>query len=278
MSIISKSSFFNEEMVVLSRFEGDELLYLSRCGITDFDSNYRISRQNSTLWVIEYVCSGSGYLNIDGRVYHPKAGDVYIVKAGSNHVYGSNPDDPWRKIWFNCRGVVVDSLLKQYELSDIDYIPDCPELENIFSECLNEMKVNPDDASYHSAIVVHKLIYKISKFVHGKMALCDDVAVKLKSIIDKEALTGKNLSEIIRNFNLSESQLIRKFKETYNCTPYSYLLECRLNIAKSMLLNTAAKVSDISRYTGFSDAYYFSALFKKKFGVSPAAYRFAKKQ
>ena len=277
MSIIGKSSFFNEEMVVLSRLEGDDLVYLSRCGITDLNSSYQIARQNSKLWVFEYVCSGAGYLNIDGREYAPKAGDVYIVRSGSNHKYGSNPDDPWRKIWFNCSGVIVDSLLKHYLLDNVDYIPNCPELEKVFIECLNEMKENPDTAHYHSTLVIHKLLFHINKFLYGKGAVNESAASELKSRIDKEAVSGKNLSEIIADFDLSESQLIRKFKEAYNRTPYAYLLECRLNIAKSMLLNTSAKISDISRRTGFSNAYYFSALFKKKYGVSPAAYRLSKK-
>ena len=279
MSIISKGSSFNEEMVVLSRrFEGDELLFLSRCGITDFDSTYRIARKRSVVCVFEYVCKGTGYLNVDGREYAPKAGDVYIVKSGSDHEYGSNPHDPWRKIWFNCYGILVDSLLKHYALEDIDYIPDCPELESIFKECLREMQENPDTAHYHSTLVIHKLIYNISQFVYGKRAIADDDAAKLKSVIDKEAVSGKNLNEIISEFSLSESQLIRKFKETYNCTPYAYLLECRLNIAKSLLLNTTARISDISCRTGFSNPYYFSALFKKKFGVSPATYRSPEKK
>lgn len=273
MSIICKSSSFNEDMVVLSSFEGDELISLSRCGITDFDGEYYVHRKCSSLWVFEYVCRGTGYLKVDGREYAPGAGDVYIVRAGSNHEYGSKASDPWRKIWFNCSGILLDSLIKQYRLDGIDYIPDCPEMEQVFLECLQEMRNNPDSAHYHSTLVMHKLIYNISQCVHGKRNGYDDVAKLLHKRIDQEAVSGKNLSEIISDFKLSESQLIRKFKDSYGCTPYAYLLECRLNIAKSMLLNTAIKISEISGRTGFSNPYYFSALFKKKFGISPSFYR-----
>ena len=277
MSIISKTSHFNEEMVILSSMEGDDLLRLSRCGITDFDSNYRMKRRCSRIWVFEYICRGSGYLNIDGREYTPHEGDVYIISIGSDHEYGSNPKDPWRKIWFNFSGVLVSSLLKHYAIDNIDYIPACPELESVFKECLNEMQDNPDNAHYHSTLVLHKLIYHISQFVHGRRFMIDDTAKELKGRIDSEALSGKTLGEIISDIGLSESQLIRKFRNTYGCTPYAYLLECRLNTAKTLLLNTTAKISEISQRTGFSNPYYFSAIFKKKFGVSPAFYRLDKR-
>ena len=273
MSIISKESRFNEEMVVLSRIEGDDLLHLPRCGITDFDRNYRIKRSCSAIWVFEYICRGSGYLNINGKEYAPSAGDVYIVRLGSNHEYGSNPNDPWRKIWFNFSGVLVSSLLKHYSIDDIEYIHNCPELESVFKECLAEMQANTDSAHFHSVMVLHKLIYHISRFVHGSRTLWDDVVKQLKSRIDSEAVSGKTLNEIVSGMGLSESQLRRKFKNAYGCTPYAYLLDCRLEMAKTLLLNTPEKVSDIAQRIGFSNAYYFSSIFKKKFGISPAVYR-----
>lgn len=277
MSIISKTSHFKEEMVVLSSMEGDDLLRLSRCGITDFDSNYRIKRSCSRIWVFEYICRGSGYLNIDGREYTPKEGDAYIISLGSDHEYGSDPRNPWRKIWFNFSGVLVSSLLKHYAVDNIDHIPNCPELESVFKECLDEMQKNPDNAHYHSTLVLHKIIYHISQVVHGKRFVIDDTAKELKSRIDNAALQGKTLSEMISDIGLSESQLIRKFKNTYGCTPYAYLMDCRLNTAKSLLLNTSAKISEVSERTGFSNPYYFSAIFKKKFGVSPSNYRSSKR-
>ena len=277
MSIISKESRFNEEMVVLSNLEGDDLFRLSRCGVTDFDSSYRMSRSCSSIWVFEYVCRGSGYLKINGKEYTPEAGDVYILSLGSDHEYGSDPKDPWRKIWFNFSGVLVASLLKHYSVDNIDYIRNCPELETVFKECLEEMQRNPGAAHFHSTMVLHKLIWHISQFVHGRRMMLDDVAKELKSRIDSEAVSGRNLNEIISGIGLSESQLIRKFKNAYGCTPYAYLLDCRLNMAKSLLLNTSAKIADVSQRTGFSNPYYFSSLFKKKFGVSPASYRSKKR-
>ena len=273
MSIICKRDLFQEDMVVLSSQEGDELVRMTMCGVTDYPGNYSIRRQNSGIWVFEYVSRGKGYFFTDGKRYYPEEGDVYIVKQASNHEYGCSKDDHWRKIWFNFTGTLVRELLKSYSIDDIDIIHNCQDLEPVFTECLKEMQDNPDEAHLHSTLVLHKLIYHISRHIHSEQNKCNDVAAKLKSRLDKEVCSGVTLSEIIGSFPLSESQLIRKFKEAYNCTPYAYLLNCRLELAKSMLLNTTYTVAHISRITGFSNQYYFSSLFRKKFGISPSGYR-----
>ncbi len=273
MSITCKRKLFQEDMVVLSPQEGDELLRMTMCGVTDYPGNYRIHRKNSNIWVFEYVCRGKGYYFTDGKKYYPEEGDVYIVKQSSDHEYGCSKDDHWRKIWFNFTGSLVGELLKSYSIDDVDIVHDCQDLEPVFRECLQEMQDYPDDAHLHSTMVLHKLVFHINKHIHSGSGRTSDVAKQLKSRLDREVCSGVTLSEIIESFPLSESQLIRKFKEAYGCTPYAYLLNSRLELAKSMLLNTTGSVSHISGVTGFSNPYYFSALFKKKFGVSPAAYR-----
>ena len=273
MSIICKRGLFKEDMVVLSSLEGDEQVRMTMCGVTDYPGNYSVSRHKSKIWVFEYVCRGSGYLISDGKKYSPKEGDIYIARQGTDHEYGCAKEDNWRKIWFNFYGTLVGGLLKSYSIDDIDYIPDCKALEPLFIECFKEMQDNPDSAHYHATMVLHKLIYHISQQVHSRRTEVCDVVLEFKSALDKEITSGVGLGEIISRFPLSESQLIRKFKKAYNCTPYAYLLNCRLELAKSMLLNTAYSITRISSVTGFSNAYYFSALFKKKFGESPASYR-----
>jgi AraC-like DNA-binding protein len=260
-------------MVVLSSQEEDEQVKMTMCGITDYPGSYSVSRRKSKICVFEYVCRGKGYLISDGKKYYPEAGDVYIARQGTTHTYGCSKKDNWRKIWFNFSGTLVSGLLKNYSIDDIDYVPGCKALEPVFEECFKEMQDNPDSAHYHATMVLHKLIYHISQQVHLRTGDVPDLVLEFKSCLDKEITTGVGLNEIIRKFPLSESQLIRRFKKAYNCTPYAYLLNCRLELAKSMLLNTAYSVSHISGVAGFSNPYYFSALFKKKYGDSPAKYR-----
>ena len=63
--------------------------------------------------------------------------------------------------------------------------------------------------------------------------------------------------------------MTREFKRYYGVTPYQYILDRKIAVARRLLLVTNMKVFEISAQLGFSDEYYFSDLFKAKTGVSP---------
>jgi AraC-like DNA-binding protein len=72
---------------------------------------------------------------------------------------------------------------------------------------------------------------------------------------------------------LSESHFSRLFKEQTGHSPVDYFIYLKMQHACSMLTLTQSTVKEISDTLGYSDAYYFSRLFKKVIGVSPREYR-----
>ena len=72
---------------------------------------------------------------------------------------------------------------------------------------------------------------------------------------------------------MSESQTIRLFKKNFGTTPYTYVLNKKINFAKKLLIDTNLSVKEISTKLCFSDEYYFSNIFKEKVGCSPSQYR-----
>jgi AraC-like DNA-binding protein len=86
----------------------------------------------------------------------------------------------------------------------------------------------------------------------------------------KEKITLQLLSQLV---HLSESYLIRIFKQHRWITPFQYLEQLRMEAAVSYLLNTAITIQEITQLTGYSSIHYFSRHFKQKYGVSPSQYR-----
>lgn len=81
---------------------------------------------------------------------------------------------------------------------------------------------------------------------------------------------------IAEQLSVSKSQMTREFKRYYGVTPYQYILDRKIAVARRLLLVTNMKVFEISAQLGFSDEYYFSDLFKAKTGVSPLKFRYGK--
>lgn len=72
---------------------------------------------------------------------------------------------------------------------------------------------------------------------------------------------------------LSESQLRRRFKNTFGTSPFSYLHRLRCNIGAQLLLQTNLPIQIISQKIGYCDHSEFYKHFKNIFGCSPSSYR-----
>jgi AraC-like DNA-binding protein len=72
---------------------------------------------------------------------------------------------------------------------------------------------------------------------------------------------------------LSESHLSKLFAQTYGLSIMVYVENRRLEWAELLLRMSQLSVTDIALRVGFSDPLYFSARFRKKYGLSPRSYR-----
>lgn len=82
-----------------------------------------------------------------------------------------------------------------------------------------------------------------------------------------------SVSNLCKVFYISESQLRRNIYKYTRLNPNEYILNLRINLAKTKLTYTNDSISDISRQCGFSSPYYFSRCFSESTGLSPSKYR-----
>lgn len=91
----------------------------------------------------------------------------------------------------------------------------------------------------------------------------------------KEDYSEKNLSVegMAEKLSVSGSYFQSVFKKETGKTFNNYLTDYRMKEAVRLLTETDDKNYVIAEKTGYSDANYFSYVFKKQFGVSPSVYR-----
>ncbi|HET8841014.1 MAG TPA: helix-turn-helix transcriptional regulator, partial [Ktedonobacteraceae bacterium] len=66
---------------------------------------------------------------------------------------------------------------------------------------------------------------------------------------------------------------IRRFRLSIRRTPVQYIQEQRVKRAEQQLLMTRLSLEQIAADNGFGSRSYFSRIFTRHTGVSPAAYR-----
>jgi AraC family transcriptional regulator len=66
---------------------------------------------------------------------------------------------------------------------------------------------------------------------------------------------------------------ISAFRRAFHTTPYQFLLDLRIDRAKTLLASTTQGVAEIAVSVGFSTPSHFATAFRKRVGISPSLYR-----
>lgn len=86
-----------------------------------------------------------------------------------------------------------------------------------------------------------------------------------------------SLEEIAQRVSLSTSYLSKLFKEETGQTVIEHLTEIRLKKAREILLEEDLPLEKVAQKAGFSDASYFSRVFKREEGLTPGQFKQGKK-
>ena len=240
-------------------------------GITYPDTNYKIYRKCSQIYVAEYVCDGEGTVICDGSEYHIKKGDAYILPKNKEHIYFSDKSNPWTKKWFNISGTLCEKLLSAYGIENNIYFKD-NYIEGLFDEFFDFCEKNTDAAAINEfgAVIFHRIVQCLTSS-REKGILSD--AYKIKRYIDRNIYEKLSAAEVAESLGFSVSQLGRIFKSEFGTTVYSYILDQKIKTAKNLLRNSGLSIKEISYMLKFTDEHYFCNVFKQKCSVTPSKYR-----
>jgi AraC family transcriptional regulator len=95
----------------------------------------------------------------------------------------------------------------------------------------------------------------------------------IREFIESNMHLDIGLGEIAGIANLSRFHFLRVFQNTFNDTPYRYLVKRRMERAQELLANTQMSIGEIALTVGYKDASRFSRAFSNVLGVSPAKLR-----
>ncbi len=82
-----------------------------------------------------------------------------------------------------------------------------------------------------------------------------------------------NVEMLCREIGMSHSQMHRKLIALTGLSTNKFIRSVRLSKAREMLSDPTLTITAVAFETGFSDPGYFSKVFKKEFGMSPAEWR-----
>lgn len=86
---------------------------------------------------------------------------------------------------------------------------------------------------------------------------------------------GEDLSirRLTEEFHVSSTALKAGFRRIYGMPVHRYIAGCRMELAAELLTGTSLSVVQIAAEAGYSSVSQFGAMFRQRYGLSPAQYR-----
>lgn len=93
-----------------------------------------------------------------------------------------------------------------------------------------------------------------------------------KEYLMKHMSQPPSIKDLAREVGLNEYRLKVGFKEVYGNTVYGYLLDHKMEHARTLLDSSKYKVNEVAYTLGYTNPSHFISAFKKKFGLTPKKY------
>lgn len=202
--------------------------------------------------------------------------NTFIIFPPRVLIYMGRTDTPWHGSWLRCCGQSVKKLIERSGLKTYEtyYLNDSTMCEEFLSKLHDEMKHPRGADMVNLEMLLQLWLRNINRECRG--SLTGEIPLpfrKAREYIEINLHRDFSLDRLARHAGISKSYLCKGFKQHYGRPPLDYAIKLRLQEAIEMLYNADMNISEIALRCGYEDIFYFSKLFKKHLGSSPANYR-----
>ena len=208
-----------------------------------------------------------------GGVRQPEVESGIFFAADSGHYYGAKTQ-PWLHSWLHvsgtcCRelaaasGVVLDQVLP------VSFRAVGRHLSYLMAELSRPGAVHP-------RILEHGFAALLLELARGREETIVELPEPIRRArrrIERDYRSELTLAQLAREACWSVSHLSAEFRRACGISPIAYLLQLRLREGAYLLRDRNLSVAAIARQLGFADPFYFSRLFRRRYGLSPSDYR-----
>lgn len=285
VKVKQKSGFTNaEKYKSLEDLQKESVeLCLTYCGLEECDAGHRVGPNRRKCYVLHVVIEGKGIYETKDKVYHLQKGDAFLIYPGQECYYEADEENPWSYIWVGFVGMKGEECMIHSGFSKKNQVKKVANLSQLYT-LVNSM-LEAHDLTYANELKRNGLLsFFLAQLMEEYSKQVSEVQVKCSNtgsgyVKNAIACIAKNYTQKIRiheladSIGINRSYLTSSFKKATGCSPQEYLLNLRMEKAKSLLKQTDMPINVISNTVGYTDQLAFSRIFKQHSGLSPKAYR-----
>jgi AraC-like DNA-binding protein len=228
--------------------------------------------------IFQYTLAGSGYFEFDRGERRERrrveGGMMFIASWDRSFEYYFGGGEAWEFVWITLAGGFADRVVEA--LREGGPIVDIPadSAPALFLRDLQERLAGSSRIDHYALTILgYEFLVQLLREGSRSAATPEEVFLAEARYFVTRDIRSASVGSLARHFGYGEKYFNGYFKKRASTTPNRFITEQRLRYASSLLVNTRKKIAVVAEETGFSEDNYFSKVFKKHYGVSPAAYR-----
>ena len=283
-----RDHFFGDRSVVLSNKQLEIVLnnpLISDLYITDMGfypnarNHYRKRKKGINQNILIYFIGGSGTVHLKDQVHRVTPDSYFIIPAGEPHSYWASEETPWSIYWVHFAGSKTQYFGRFYcQVIPISRTSNARIDDRIskFNELLTalEMGFSKENIEFVNLCLNNLLasFFYVDTFRSVKGIQSSDPVDLSIFYMQQNVNKCLKIEDIAAQVNLSESHLSKLFRNKTGSSPIDYFINLKMQEAIRLLTNKSLRIKEVAFKLGYSDQYYFTRIFTKQIGTSPASF------
>ena len=228
---------------------------------------------------ILYVANGKPHFWFDGKEEIVSAGHMVLYKPEEIQKYVYYLEDNPEVFWIHFTGSDVKNILAYHGISLDEHVFYCgvlPDYKALFRKIIQELQLCRYGYEDYIASLFNDILLLVDRQQHEQKKATGDVQEQIEraaAYFNENYNTKISIDDYAESLHISTNWFIHNFKQYAGMSPAQYILSLRMVNAQSLLERTTYNIKEISEIVGYENPLYFSRVFKKEIGKSPAQYR-----
>lgn len=228
---------------------------------------------------ILYVANGKTHFWFDDKEEIVSAGHMVLYKPDEIQKYVYYLEDNPEVFWIHFTGSDVKNILAYHGISLDEHVFYCgvlPDYKALFRKIIQELQLCRYGYEDYIASLFNDILLLVDRQQHEQKKATGNVQEQIEraaAYFNENYNTKISIDDYAESLHISTNWFIHNFKQYAGMSPAQYILSLRMVNAQSLLERTTYNIKEISGIVGYENPLYFSRVFKKEIGKSPAQYR-----